>query len=363
MKKMRRLIPAFAMLMVAAIMLSTASFAWFTMNEQVTASGMQIQAKSTGSLIIGNEPLQYDDVKTTADLNTSVAQALKPITYSTGWKLSNGTVDPFTGLVSVVPSGEQALVGIPSNFVDTEYFVDRHIYIGSAGDALTNQSLSINLATVSGADELASKAYSVAIYVIAPGAAGWAKDSYPATTVAPDCVLHADTLKTLADDEFTRNVITLKGEKVEGATDKDGNDVYAGYTIPSIVGVEQSNTTGLKIVLRFFVDGNLDALSADGVKATKVKQTVTYTAATSAYDETKTYYLDNQGEKIANPQNLTDAQKRDMGTTGWYLRDVAETDVEYKYVNSEKVPTTGTSLSVTISCASLPEAVTEESGN
>ena len=30
MKKMRRLIPAIAMLLVSAVMLSTASFAWFT---------------------------------------------------------------------------------------------------------------------------------------------------------------------------------------------------------------------------------------------------------------------------------------------------------------------------------------------
>ena len=68
MKKMRRLIPAFAMLLVAATMLSTASFAWFTMNEKVTASGMQIQAKSTGSLVIGTAPLTSDSIKTDADL-------------------------------------------------------------------------------------------------------------------------------------------------------------------------------------------------------------------------------------------------------------------------------------------------------
>ena len=57
MKKMRRLIPAVAMLMVAAVMLSTASFAWFTMNDVVTASGMQVQAKAAGNLLISKAPM------------------------------------------------------------------------------------------------------------------------------------------------------------------------------------------------------------------------------------------------------------------------------------------------------------------
>ena len=52
MKKMRRLIPAFAMLMVAAIMLSTASFAWFTMGTHATATGMYVTATSGSSLLI-----------------------------------------------------------------------------------------------------------------------------------------------------------------------------------------------------------------------------------------------------------------------------------------------------------------------
>ena len=57
MKKMRKLIPAFSMLLVAAIMLSTATFAWFTMNESVTASGMEIQAKASGNLLISTEKM------------------------------------------------------------------------------------------------------------------------------------------------------------------------------------------------------------------------------------------------------------------------------------------------------------------
>ena len=52
MKKMRKLVPAFAMLMVAAIMMSTASYAWFTMSTTATASGMAVQATTSGGLAI-----------------------------------------------------------------------------------------------------------------------------------------------------------------------------------------------------------------------------------------------------------------------------------------------------------------------
>ena len=54
MKKMRRLIPAFAMLMVAAVMLSTASFAWFTIGTYATATGMSVTAEAASSLLIIN---------------------------------------------------------------------------------------------------------------------------------------------------------------------------------------------------------------------------------------------------------------------------------------------------------------------
>ena len=52
MKSTRKLIPALAMLLLSAIMVSTASFAWFSMNTTVTANGMQIQAKSDQTFLL-----------------------------------------------------------------------------------------------------------------------------------------------------------------------------------------------------------------------------------------------------------------------------------------------------------------------
>lgn len=53
MKKTLKLIPAIAMLLISAILVSTATFAWFSMNTTVTAKNMQVTAVSEGGIVIG----------------------------------------------------------------------------------------------------------------------------------------------------------------------------------------------------------------------------------------------------------------------------------------------------------------------
>ena len=55
MKNTRKLIPAIAMLLVSAVMMSTASFAWFTMNSKVEATGISMTAVAPASLWIAQE--------------------------------------------------------------------------------------------------------------------------------------------------------------------------------------------------------------------------------------------------------------------------------------------------------------------
>lgn len=54
MKKFRKLVPALCMLLISAVLLGTSTFAWFSMNTTVTATGMQVTAKSNFTyLLIG----------------------------------------------------------------------------------------------------------------------------------------------------------------------------------------------------------------------------------------------------------------------------------------------------------------------
>ena len=94
MKKMRKLIPAFAMLMVSAIMLSTASFAWFSSNTQAEANGMQIKAQTSGGLAIAVWTKDTVDGVTVAKAPLDSAFASSVDIASTSWTNGASAVAP-----------------------------------------------------------------------------------------------------------------------------------------------------------------------------------------------------------------------------------------------------------------------------
>lgn len=75
MKKFMKLIPAFVMLLVSAILVSTATYAWFSMNTQVTATGMEVKARSSEALAISADGTHYSNTMTLA----TNASALYPV--------------------------------------------------------------------------------------------------------------------------------------------------------------------------------------------------------------------------------------------------------------------------------------------
>lgn len=80
--KMKKLIPALAMLLVSAILLGTSTYAWFSMNNRVTAESMSITATSDLPylLISETESGTYDTDAAAMVLNPAAATALKLVT-------------------------------------------------------------------------------------------------------------------------------------------------------------------------------------------------------------------------------------------------------------------------------------------
>jgi hypothetical protein len=72
--KMRKLLPAFAMLTVSAISLSSATYAWFTMNKEVTVTGMMMRTKVSENLLISGDTLTSNAIKSDSDFNNSLVQ-------------------------------------------------------------------------------------------------------------------------------------------------------------------------------------------------------------------------------------------------------------------------------------------------
>lgn len=55
MKKFKKLIPALCMLLVSAVLVGTSTYAWFSMNDQVTATGLSVTAKTDQHYLIISE--------------------------------------------------------------------------------------------------------------------------------------------------------------------------------------------------------------------------------------------------------------------------------------------------------------------
>jgi len=80
MKKFKKLIPALCMLLASAILLGGSTYAWFSMNNEVTAKGMNVSATTnTQFLIISNQAGDITNT-TTPSSNTEV----NPIAKTSG---------------------------------------------------------------------------------------------------------------------------------------------------------------------------------------------------------------------------------------------------------------------------------------
>ena len=91
MKAMRKIFPALCMLLVSAVMLGSSTFAWFSSNSKVTASGMQISVSTPTSLFISTESStdasKFSNSATFAlesGWGTNITNGVMPTTIKTG---------------------------------------------------------------------------------------------------------------------------------------------------------------------------------------------------------------------------------------------------------------------------------------
>lgn len=87
MKKFRKLIPALCMLLVSALFVGTSTYAWFSMNKEVTATNMQVTAKSDNIYLQIKQANAEDADYDKKDEAVTAAKDLYPVDY----KAINGT--------------------------------------------------------------------------------------------------------------------------------------------------------------------------------------------------------------------------------------------------------------------------------
>ncbi len=127
MKFTRKLIPAVAMLVVSATMMSTASFAWFSMNRTVTATGMQATAVSPINLLIkGADDTDFATSATVTSSNPTLPltpmSTVNPVDPATFYAVVDGVINNGAG-GKVEANGEGTFV-TATNSSTVMYYVD-----------------------------------------------------------------------------------------------------------------------------------------------------------------------------------------------------------------------------------------------
>ena len=84
MKKALKLIPALAMLLVSAILVSTTTYAWFSMNNKVTVTGMQVKTKVNSNLLIDDVANGHHDSEYVAGITQVRKGILEPASTTDG---------------------------------------------------------------------------------------------------------------------------------------------------------------------------------------------------------------------------------------------------------------------------------------
>ena len=77
MKKLSKLIPSFAMLLLSVVLLSTSTLAWFSMNTRVTVTGMAVTTKVSNNLLIA--PVDTSDITKEGNTDSAYLNALHQV--------------------------------------------------------------------------------------------------------------------------------------------------------------------------------------------------------------------------------------------------------------------------------------------
>lgn len=255
-KNARKLIPAVAMLLVSATMLSTASFAWFSMNSQVEATGMQVNVDAPTSLLISRTSAtagfansidfgeDSESAQTLGHASSTNGESIFAI--SSGMIDENGDIEASNNLTDVTASDNY---GDVYGVADTVGFVDYEMWIATTG----TDNVQIALTTGTGfsttgtgvADLLPALRFAVLT-----GVDG--SEKVP-TEAENGNVWAGDTTNSLDEGSQAYESITY-GDL------GDVNHYTTGAALVNISGTaEEATVNGTRVVIRVWLEGEDDA--------------------------------------------------------------------------------------------------------
>lgn len=246
---MKKLIPAIVLLLISAIVMSTASYAWFSMNKTVTATNMQVTATADGSLVIttGALPTSTTSSVTVAMADQDATALLASThdstwaTYATGLKY-NDNAEKVSATTGLALTGETLTFASAVNGSGTPYYKDYTVFIAAAGSTLAGQDLTITIIQPASAVSTLPAATSIDFYYMPSN-----------STNNP----------TPSDDTF-KGTLNLAG--LDPVTN-DAQTTKTSVVIPNIEIPKADGSHGITILMRVYIDGALkDAADTTYIK-------------------------------------------------------------------------------------------------
>lgn len=240
MKKFKKLIPALCMLLVSAVMLGSTTFAWFSMNNTVTATGMEVAAKSDELFLTIKYGSTYDE-------NYSEPTATSDAAKKELLPVDHGTVTGGTGTSTEITSA--------ADMTDHTKWYYAYSDKNTVSSAKANTAKQVSTGNLG--NYIASETFTVGVYKNS-GASKFANLNVTSVTIPADTGL---VLVLVCGD----NVITFK----------------AGGNFTDKILTDATGTVSTTVTAYYYIDGTNDKVFSDNaVNITgKIEFTLSATAA------------------------------------------------------------------------------------
>jgi len=284
MKKFKKLIPALAMLLVSAVLMSTASYAWFSMNNKVNVTGMEVTTRVSNNLLIA--PVDKTDATKEGNtdsayvtgLHGQVSGRLQPISTVDGlnyWYTASSNVtangDAKTD-VYVQYSEETTLAnatanktaydanfnlneGLTAPTADTVYygFIEQSFYLKATNAdsvARTVYMMTCNITYEGGALPSSQRSWRVALFV---------QDAVAETK--QDAALTSSNLKSILGPASAAYFTDGKAISANAAPTVNVSNLSAAATIDSAI--PAGTTKYYKVTVRLWLEGEDNTCNND----------------------------------------------------------------------------------------------------
>lgn len=259
----KKLMPAAMMLAVSASMLGTSTYAWFTMNKEVTVTGMEVHTTVGSNLLISETTVDSTTAKADSTFKTSDVDAL-PVALLEPVSTINGVNYFYTNTNNVAGDGDVLSDAYTAYSTESSALTAFNTNYGTSGavgyvdyafelkaNNTTGSPQDINVTDISliygGTDTAALPAFRTAIFVEDLGVTG------NRTAPAGASAVSTSNLITILDKNGTSTYFDT-GKAVDGVDSRAA--LNAKYQEDATIGsVANGATQYYKVIVRLWIEG------------------------------------------------------------------------------------------------------------